>query len=84
MPAALSLGFPVRGAGSNSGLVGCHRAGHGAVFPGAQGLAMSQLTSTSQAAGLREGKSDRPSQQRGSHHALLALFGVAASAVVSH
>lgn len=35
MPAALSIGFLVGGAGNNSGLVGCHRAGHGAVFPGA-------------------------------------------------
>lgn len=64
--------------------MGCYDAGHGALVPWAQSLAMAQLASTSQAAAFREGKRDGTSQQRGSHCTLLAVLGVVASLMVSH
>lgn len=71
-------------AGSSSGPMGCYDAGHGALVPWVQSLAMAQLASTSQAGAFREGKRVRTSQQRGSHCILLAVLGVVASPMVSH
>lgn len=78
------LGVLVGRVSSSSGPVGCGNAGHGALVPRFQSLAMAQLPSTSQAAALKEGKRVRPSQQRGSHCTLLALLGVVALLMVSH
>lgn len=63
--------------------VGCYYAGHRALVPRFQSLAMAQLPSTSQAAALKEGKRVRPSQQRGSLCTLLVLLGVVALLMVS-